>query len=428
MKTYLKKYNKEDFKNVYFIAGTATGGKTTMSKVIAEKYGFVRYDADAEFDKHQKLSNPIEQPNMNKKFANADDFFMRDVNEYMQWLKDNAEEQMDFIFKDLKEISKNQKVVCDLHLTPEEASVISDYDRVIFLIRESNDQIIEEYCNRKNFEGFKRYINSTTNPDLAKQNCNEVLRRLNNKKAEDIRKSGFKYIERNTLSTVEKTLKMVEEHFHLQPKYDKELLKNVYFISGTSAGGKSTISKLLAEKYGFALYVEGKEVEKHQNLSDPTNQPYLSQKFNNADEFFMRTTDDYKNWLINTSREQLDFVVKDLIELSKNQKVICDIHLPVQYATYLTDYDRIIFLIKDNYDNIIEEYYNREDHSGFRNYINSTTNPELAKKNCNEVLRRLNTKRCEDIKKSDYFYVERNPKSTIENTIKQVENHFGLSV
>lgn len=31
---------KHHLKNVYFIGGTACGGKTTISKVLAEKYGF----------------------------------------------------------------------------------------------------------------------------------------------------------------------------------------------------------------------------------------------------------------------------------------------------------------------------------------------------------------------------------------------------
>ena len=99
-KVYLEKYKKEQFKNVYFITGTATGGKTTISKALAEKYGWLRYDVDERFDEHKKLSNPTDQPNMNKTFKDADEFFLRDTNEYVQWLKDNSSEQMEFIVID----------------------------------------------------------------------------------------------------------------------------------------------------------------------------------------------------------------------------------------------------------------------------------------------------------------------------------------
>lgn len=212
---YLNRYKKEDFKNVFFITGTATGGKTTISKVLADKYGWLRYDVDERFDEHKKLSNPINQPNMNKTFKNADEFFMRNQDEYINWLENNTNEQLEFILTDLVKLSKNQIVVCDLHLTPNLAKTISDYNKVVFLIRENNDNIIDDYCNRKSHEGFRNFINSTTNPGLAKKNCNDVLRKINVKRCEDIKKSGFYYIERNELSTVEKTLKLVEKHFNL---------------------------------------------------------------------------------------------------------------------------------------------------------------------------------------------------------------------
>ena len=37
---------KEYLKNVYFIAGTPCGGKTTISCALAKKYGFEIYDID----------------------------------------------------------------------------------------------------------------------------------------------------------------------------------------------------------------------------------------------------------------------------------------------------------------------------------------------------------------------------------------------
>ena len=213
---YLEKYNKEQFKNVYFITGTATGGKTTISKALAEKYDFLRYDVDEEFENHQKRSNPLQQPNMNKTFKNADEFFLRDKEEYIQWLKDNSREQMPFILEDLIKLSQNQKVVCDLHLTIEEAEKIANKNKVVFLIRENNDNIIEDYCNRKSHEGFKNFINSASNPEKAKENCNLVLKELNEERCKAIKASKFLWIERNKNSTVENTLDIVEKHFGLK--------------------------------------------------------------------------------------------------------------------------------------------------------------------------------------------------------------------
>ncbi|MDE6201689.1 MAG: shikimate kinase [Clostridiales bacterium] len=209
------KYAKEQFKNVYFIAGCATGGKTTISKVIAEKYSFIRYDADVEFDKHKKLSNALEQPAMNRQFNNADDFFLRDIDDYVQWLKDNANEQLPFILDDIIELSQRNKVVCDLQLTVDEAKQIADYNQIVFLIREDNSDIINDYCRRESHGDFNAFINSATNPARAKQNCNEVLRKLNSGLCDEIKSSDFYWIARNGNSTVLNTLKAVEKHFGL---------------------------------------------------------------------------------------------------------------------------------------------------------------------------------------------------------------------
>lgn len=209
------KYTKEQFKNVYFIAGCATGGKTTISQVIAKKYGFIRYDADVEFDKHKKLSNALEQPAMNRQFKNADEFFLRDTDEYVQWLKDSTKEQLTFILDDIIELSQRNKIVCDLHLTVDEAKQIADYNQIVFLIRENNSDIINDYCRRESHSDFNAFINSATNPARAKQNCNEVLRKLNTEQCDEIKASDFYWIVRNDNSTVFNTLKAVEKHFRL---------------------------------------------------------------------------------------------------------------------------------------------------------------------------------------------------------------------
>ena len=63
---------------------------------------------------------------------------------------------------------------------------------------------------------------------------------------------------------------------------------------------------------------------------------------------------------------------------------------------------------------------------GFNRFIHSSTNPAKAKQNCNEVLRIVNEERCQAIKNSQFFYIERNANSTVQNTLNQVEQHFGL--
>ncbi len=205
----------------------------------------------------------------------------------------------------------------------------------------------------------------------------------------------------------------------------KEYLKNVYFITGTPCGGKTTISRELAKRHGLVVYDIDEQFENHRKMSDATNQPSMNKQFKDADEFFGRSVEEYKQWLIHNTREQLDFVLLDLIRLSGNQIVICDCHLTMEQAERITEPSRCAFLIKEP-SNIVEDYCNRPDHQDFRDFIHSATDVAKAKEVCNATLLSLNEKNYKDIKNSEYFWVERDENSTVEATVKKVEQHFGL--
>lgn len=205
----------------------------------------------------------------------------------------------------------------------------------------------------------------------------------------------------------------------------KQYLENVYFIAGTPCGGKTTVSRALAKKYGIMVYDIDERFDEHQAMSDPVSQPAMNRNFRDADEFFGRSVEEYKAWLLKNTREQLDFVLLDLMRLSQNQKVLCDCHLTLEQAATVTDPSHIAFMIKKPV-NLVEEYCNRPDHQGFSNFIHSTTDFEAAKKTCNETLMSLNEKYYEDVKASGYFFVDRGDGLSVEETVALTAKHFGL--
>ena len=205
----------------------------------------------------------------------------------------------------------------------------------------------------------------------------------------------------------------------------KEFLKNVYFITGTPCGGKTTISRELAKRYNLLVYDVDEHFADHQKVSNSVFQPAMNKMFKDADEFFGRTVDEYKKWLLDNTREQLDFVLLDLIRLSQNQIVLCDCHLTMEQAETITDPSRIVFLIKEP-SNVIDDYCNRTDHQDFCDFINGASDVEKAKETCNATLRSLNEKHYSNIKESNYFWLERTSESTVEETAEKVERHFGF--
>ncbi len=175
----------------------------------------------------------------------------------------------------------------------------------------------------------------------------------------------------------------------------KEYLKNVYFITGTPCGGKTTVSRALAEKYGFELFDVDKRFDEHKKMSNPLFQPAMNTYFNSADEFFGRTVEEYKNWLLNNTREQLEFVLLDLIRLSENKKVLrlSSVQL-LRHSLFL----EVVFLIEKSPSNLVDEYGNRPDIRDFFQYLKSATDIEKAKQTVNYYLYELNVNRIEEIK------------------------------
>ena len=121
----------------------------------------------------------------------------------------------------------------------------------------------------------------------------------------------------------------------------KEYLRNVYFITGTPCGGKTTITRALGEKYGIPVYVIDDQFTIHQAMSDREHQPNMNRSFRDADEFFGRSVEEYKNWLLGNSREQLDYILLDLIKLYRDRIVLCDRHLCEEVAGGVTDLQAI---------------------------------------------------------------------------------------
>ena len=207
----------------------------------------------------------------------------------------------------------------------------------------------------------------------------------------------------------------------------KSYLKNVYFITGTPCGGKTTVSRALGKKYNIPVYDVDENFPIHQKMSDKVLQPAMNRIFKNADEFFGRSVEEYRSWLLQNTREQLDFVLLDLIRLSQNGIVLCDCHLTVEEAEAITEPSKIAFMLKEPRD-LVDDYCNRPDHQGFSSFIHSATDFEKAKAICNETLFTLNEKRYNDVKNSNYFWVERDDSRSVDETVKLVERHFGWNL
>ena len=204
---------KHHLQNVLFVSGTAYGGKTTMTKRIEEKYGFLRYREGTKFNEHLVYANKHYQPAMCYERRDWQSFFNRPAEEYAKWLEDSIAEQAEMAIIDLIKLSQDQRVIADVHIPLEDLKRIAEYHQVVLLIAEP-EMIVENFFNREDKQDMYECIMSTPHPQETLENVKNALRTASIP-LEEFYKSGFKCIVRDDNRSIEQTFREIERHFHL---------------------------------------------------------------------------------------------------------------------------------------------------------------------------------------------------------------------
>ncbi|MFW6318680.1 MAG: hypothetical protein ACOC1L_00705 [Bacillota bacterium] len=208
---------KEKLKNVYFIAGTNCGGKTTMAKALSEKYDMEYYSADEHYWEHRKISDAVHQPNMNRPFYGWEEYFARDKVNQGEWLLRAEDEELDFIILDLIILASktNKMIVVDIHRAVDLFTNISDFNRVIFLLADVKT-VRKQYFGRDDKNALLECIQRETNdPEKAIQNTLDVACYIAEREIELAKASPFLWHIRDDKTSFDSRLAMVEKHFKL---------------------------------------------------------------------------------------------------------------------------------------------------------------------------------------------------------------------
>jgi len=200
--------------NVYWIGGTACGGKTTASKTIAEKYNYYHYDADTMFKEYRKLANDKDQPALSREFSSLKDYFDRPIDEYIDYLEKMNREAFEMMVIDLIKLSIDKKVVVEGHYPPELMLGLAAEDRIAFLYAEEN-VIRRDYFNREDKQSMLKAIKKASHSEELVDHVLDVVIKNAVYQVEVGKKCNFKFIERDSNSTVESTLRILENHFGL---------------------------------------------------------------------------------------------------------------------------------------------------------------------------------------------------------------------
>ncbi|WMJ22499.1 hypothetical protein RBG61_10940 [Paludicola sp. MB14-C6] len=214
----------------------------------------------------------------------------------------------------------------------------------------------------------------------------------------------------------------------------KNSLKNVYFLTGTACGGKTTMAKALCEKYGFIHFNDNWHEDNFtvwQSIIDEKYQPKSAKRkaVTDWEAWFSRSIEDFlaEQNDDNGGDEYLQYSLIELIKLSQNNKVVADIWFPdVELLAEISEHNRIACMLAPA-EMIIRDYYGRDDHKEFIECIMSLKEPEKKLETQNELFRIGAKSTFDEADKYKFFKIVRTPDSTVEKTLQLLEKHFGLN-
>ena len=133
---------------------------------------------------------------------------------------------------------------------------------------------------------------------------------------------------------------------NFNPALIKHYLRNCMFINGTAYAGKSTMCKLLAEKYGLVLCGENYDCVPEGILS-PGQYPNLCyfQTMKDWQEFLNRTPEQYNAWTAGCARELIEFEIAYLMSISSERKVIVDTNLSIEVLREVAEYHQVAVML-----------------------------------------------------------------------------------
>ncbi len=218
----------------------------------------------------------------------------------------------------------------------------------------------------------------------------------------------------------------------IQNNIIKSYLKNCFFITGTAYAGKSTMCKLLAERYSMIHCEENYNMDLILSVVTKEQQPSLNY-FNTKkswQEYVSRTPDEYESWYNNTSREAADFEVAELIKLSANDRVIVDTNIPLSILKEIAAYNHVAVMLSPK-SMSVDRFFDREDEEKqfLLSEIKKCPNPEKTLENFKECIARVNSKKYYDkFKNSGFFTIERDntEADTREEILQRLAAHFKL--
>lgn len=209
------------FPRCYFVNGTAYAGKSTLVKLLAEKYGGIACGENY----HDRLLpglDPEEFPCLTytRDLKDWHDFIRRSPEEYEAWYDGVSLECERLEMRILGTLCTGERpVFADTNISPETLRTAAEPGHVLILLADptiSVNRFFDRPDRDKQF--LYRLIMEEPDPERALENYRRGLMRINSRaRYERFLHSGFPVLLRDEGRTPEETLRLAAELFGLEP-------------------------------------------------------------------------------------------------------------------------------------------------------------------------------------------------------------------
>jgi 2-phosphoglycerate kinase len=163
--------SKHKLENVFWLGGSPCAGKSSISEIIASRFGLEVYHADEAFDLHAQNFDPIRQPTLTKWLASSwNQRWMQPVDSLVRDAIVCYQEHFTMILEDIFSLPVRPWLVEGTALLPRAvASVLSRQSHAIWVIPTTDFQRVH-YRER---DWAQRVLAQCSNPEAAFDNWME---------------------------------------------------------------------------------------------------------------------------------------------------------------------------------------------------------------------------------------------------------------
>lgn len=209
-------------------------------------------------------------------------------------------------------------------------------------------------------------------------------------------------------------------------------LRNAYFITGTAYAGKSTMVKMLSERYGMIACGENYHMDIAERCAEPDIQPNLCyfRTMKSWEEFVRRTPEEYERWMYDSGKEAAGIEIAELISLSGQGRAIVDTNIPLPVLREISNYDHVAVMLSPQ-SMSVDRFFDRSDPEKrfLLDVIENCEDSAAVMENYRAGLARINSpEHYREYAESGFYTVvrENTEEDTRDEVCEELARHFKL--